>query len=406
LDKALARRKEELTDIKIRGGLTPLPLIAVVESDRNREEFTFNSWHFSSYERTLHDANLCNYIPMTFRYLPHFYRNHISVDVAFVPAAKMSNDGYFSLGVSHAATMAIVDKAKIVVVEECEHYPVTCNERRIHISEVDQVVCGEHSPLPDIVSKLPSEAERAIANIIVSMIDSGSVLQLGIGGLPDMVGTLIAESDLKELGCHTEMIGNSYLQLYKAGKLSNGKKNIHRNKSIWTIAIGNSELYQWLNNNAETQSYSVDYINAPEIIASHEKMVCINSALEVDLYGQTCAESVGDRNISGSGGQLDFLTGAFLSPDGKGFICLTSTYKAAKGEEKSRIVPAMTNGNIVTDPRSQAFYIVTEYGAVNLAGLSTWERAEKIISIAHPKFRDGLIREAARMKIWRQANKR
>jgi acyl-CoA hydrolase len=220
-----------------------------------------------------------------------------------------------------------------------------------------------------------------------------------------MVGTLIADSDLKELGCHTEMIGNAYLQLYKAGKLTNSRKTIHRNESIWTVAIGTNELYQWLNDNAGAQSYPVDYINAPDVIAAHEKMVCVNSALEVDLYGQTCAESVGSRNISGSGGQLDFLTGAFLSPGGKGFICLTSTYRAADGEVKSRIVPTMSDGNIVTDPRSQTFYIVTEYGAVNLAGLSTWERAEKIISIAHPSFRDELVREADRMKIWRRGNK-
>jgi acyl-CoA hydrolase len=406
LDEALANRKEELYDIKIRGGLTPLPRIAVVCADMNRDTFTFNSWHFSSYERSLHDKNLCNYIPMTFRYLPHFYRNHILVDVAFVPAARMNSDGYFSLGVSHAAAMDIVDNAKIVVVEECEHYPVTFNDRQIHISEVDYVVGGKHSSLPDVTSKPPSDAEAKIANSIVPMIDNGSVIQLGIGGLPDMVGSLIAESDLKELGCHTEMIGNAYLELYKAGKLTNGRKAIHPNKSVWTVAIGTNELYQWLHENDEAESYPVDYINAPDVIASLEKMVCINSALEVDLYGQACAESVGGRNISGSGGQLDFLTGAFLSPGGKGFICLTSTYTTKDGEIKSRIVPSMPSGSIVTDPRSQAFYIVTEYGAASLAGLSTWERAEKIISLAHPMFRDELIRAAEKMKIWRSSNKR
>jgi acyl-CoA hydrolase len=317
----------------------------------------------------------------------------------------MDEEGFFSMGLSDAATRAIVEAAGIVIVEECEHYPRTFSEKPLHISEVDHVVSGTHSSLPDTVNKPPSKEELLIADQIVPMIGNGSTLQLGIGGLPDTIGTLIAESDIKDLGCHTEMIGDAYVKLFSAGKLTNAKKRIHKGKSVWTLAIGTSELYRWLDQNSDAVSYPVDYINAPEVIASNEKMICINSALEVDLYGQTCAESVGVRNISGSGGQLDFLTGAFLSPGGKGFICLTSTFVTKEGQIKSRIVPTMSGGSIITDPRSQAFYIVTEYGAVNLAGLSTWERAEKIISIAHPMFREELICDAERMKIWRRTNK-
>jgi acyl-CoA hydrolase len=406
LDRALARRRNELSDIKIRGGLTQTPYIAVVEADRKRETFTFNSWHFSSYERKLHDANLCNYIPMTFRYLPYFYRNHIHADVAFVAAAPMDENGFFSMGLSDAATRAIAENARIVIIEECEHYPQSLCEKPLHISEVDHVVRGVHSPLPDTLNKPPSAEELSIANQIVPMIGHGSALQLGIGGLPDTIGALIAESDIKDLGCHTEMIGDAYVKLQRAGKLTNAKKNIHRGKSVWTVAIGTNELYTWLDHNPDALSCAVDYTNAPEVIAAHENMVSINSALEVDLYGQMCAESVGARNISGAGGQLDFLTGAFLSPGGKGFICLTSTFVDKEGQMKSRIVPAISAGNIITDPRSQAFSIVTEYGAVSLAGSSTWERAEKMISIAHPAFRAELIHEADRMKIWRRTNKR
>jgi acyl-CoA hydrolase len=202
------------------------------------------------------------------------------------------------------------------------------------------------------------------------------------------------------------MIGDAYVKLQRAGKLTNAKKNIHRGKSVWTVAIGTNELYTWLDHNPDALSCAVDYTNAPEVIAAHENMVSINSALEVDLYGQMCADSVCSINISGAAGQLDFLTGAFLSPGGKGFICLTSTFVDKDGQMKSRIVPAISAGNIITDPRSQAFSVVTEYGAVNLAGSSTWERAEKMISIAHPAFRAELIREADRMKIWRRTNKR
>ncbi|MDR2163524.1 MAG: butyryl-CoA:acetate CoA-transferase [Clostridiales Family XIII bacterium] len=408
LDSALAKRKGELKDVKIRGGLVVAPRIEVVESDRLRETFTYNSWHFGAYERKLHDANLCNYIPMTFRYLPHFYRNHIPVDVAFLTGSVMDEKGYFSVGLTNAATRAIMQKARIVIMEENENYPAARGdgfENTVHISEVDMVVRGEHRPLPELANKEPTREEKEIAKHIVGLIENGSILQFGIGGLPDVVGTMIADSDLKDLGCHTEMLGDAYVKIHRAGKLSNHTKNRHRGKSIWTIALGSRDVYEWIDENDDIWSYPVDYVNATEVIAANDKMVCVNSALEADLYGQVCAESVGTRNISGSGGQLDFLTGAFLSDGGKGFICLTSTYRSTDGEVKSRIVPTMSEGNIVTDPRSQAFYLVTEYGAVNLAGLSTWERAEKIVSIAHPSFRDELIRAADRQKIWRRSNR-
>jgi acyl-CoA hydrolase len=320
----------------------------------------------------------------------------------------MNNDGYFSIGLSNAGVKAIIAKAKTVVLEENEKLPFSLGEESmsmIHISEADMVVSGKHSPIPDIVNKNPSLEEYEIAKHIVGMMENGSVLQLGIGGIPDTVGKLIADSDIKDIGCHSEMLGDAYLKIHKAGKLTNKSKNTNKGKSVWSLAIGTNELYEWLDENKDASSYPVDYVNSPEVIASNDKMICINSALEVDLYGQTCAESVGTRNISGSGGQLDFLTGAFLSPKGKGFICLTSTFVTKEGQVQSRIVPTMSAGNIITDPRSQAFYIVTEYGVVNLAGLSTWERAEMMISIAHPTFRAELIHEADKMKIWRRTNK-
>jgi acyl-CoA hydrolase len=408
LDEALAKRKDELADVKIRGGLRVTPHIAVVEADRNRDVFTYNSWHFGAYERKLHDANLCNYIPMTFRYLPYFYRNHLHVDAAFLAVSKMDENGYFSFGLSNAAAKSIARKAKILVLEENEQSPRVCGNaynHAIHVSEADMIVRGEHAPMPHLLNKTPAEAEIAIARRIVGMIENGSVLQLGIGGLPDVVGNMIAESDLKDLGCHTEMIGDAFVKIANAGKLTNARKTTDTGKSVWTLALGTQELYERIDLNPQTWSYPVDYVNDPHVIAANDKMVCINSALEADLYGQVCAETVGDRNISGSGGQLDFLTGAFLSDGGQGFICLTSAYTSPDGELKSRIVPSMSPGNIVTDPRSQAFYIVTEYGAVNLAGLSTWERAEQIISIAHPTFRDALIEAADQQRIWRRSNK-
>jgi len=344
---------------------------------------------------------------MTFRYLPFFYRKHISVDVAFIAVSKMDKDGYFSAGLSSTATKAIAENAKTVVLEVNEKYPLsnTGKGHAIHISEVDKVVEGKHRLPPELPVKPPSLEEREIARHIVGLVENGAVLQLGIGALPDVVGCLIADTDIKDLGCHSEMLGNAYLKLWRAGKLTNKIKRIHKGKSIWTLALGSQELYDWIDGNDEACSYSVDYTNDPDMIAQNDKLISVNSAVSVDLYGQTCAESAGTRNISGSGGQLDFLTGSFYSKGGRGFICLTSSYKDRHGKVHSRIVPTLGCGDIVTDPRSQAFYLATEYGIVNLAGLSTWERAEKIISIAHPDFREELISHAVQQKIWRRSNK-
>ena len=404
LDKALAARKTALKDVKVRGGLTIYPYIAVAEEDKQRQSFIYNSWHFSAYERKLHDMDLCNYIPMTFRYLPNFYRKgFIHSDVAFVCGSKMDEKGNFSTGISNTSARALVEYASFVILEENENYPRVCGDgfnNVINISEVDMVVTGKHRSLPCLNCKEQTDEDVKIAEFILSKIENGSILQLGIGGLPDMVGKMLAESDLKDLGCHTEMIGDAFVVLHEAGKLTNATKTVHKGKSVWTLALGTEKTYEWLDNNEEAWTYPVDYVNYLENIAINDKMVSINSALEADLYGQTCAETVGARNISGAGGQLDFLTGAFFSDGGKGILCMTSTYTTADGEVKSRIVPTMSPGNVVTDPRSQAFYFATEFGIVNLAGLSTWERAEKMISIAHPDFRDELIAAAETRKIW------
>jgi acyl-CoA hydrolase len=407
IDRALAARREELADVKIRGGLTLIPRISVVESDTDRSVFTYNSWHFSAYERKLHDRGLCSYIPMTFRYMPHFYRKHLTVDVAFIAVSRMDERGYFSTGISCAANRAIVDKAKRVIVEVNGRYPFACagDEDLVHVSEVDGIVEGDHSPFPEPAAKPASDDDIRIARQIVPMIGSGAVLQFGIGGLPEIVGNMIADSDIRDLGCHTEMFGTACLNLHRAGKITNRRKRGHRGRSVWTLALGSNDVYEWLDGNKEACAYPVDYVNDPAVIARNDDMVCINSALEVDLYGQICAESVGARQISGSGGQLDFLTGAFYSEGGKGFVCLPSSYRDAGGVLRSRITPSMTSGSVITDPRSQACYIVTEYGCAHLAGLSTWERAERLISIAHPAFRDGLIRAAEEQKIWRKSNR-
>lgn len=408
IDTALGNRTGELSDVKVRGALSLHPVM-VVEKDRERRSFTYSSWHFSGYERKYHDQDLCNYIPMVYRNLPDFYRKHIDVDVACLSVSPINKHGYFSFSLSNSAARAISEKSKKIIVEVNPAMSWAASDRDgyIHISEVDAVVESDQTSVPQLLTGAPTETDFTIAKLITQRLKDNSVIQLGIGGMPNTVGQMIAQSDLKDLGMHTEMLCDAYLDMFKAGKLTNKKKTLDRNKGVWSICLGSNELYQWVDQNPGLSSGPVNYVNCPEVMAQHDRLVAINNCVEVDLYGQTCAESSGFRHISGTGGQLDFLTGAFMAKEGQSFICMSSTYfDKSEGVTKSRISPSLPAGGIVSDPRSQAFYLVTEWGIVNLAGRTTWERAELIISLAHPDFREDLIKQAEKMHIWRRTNKR
>ena len=406
LDAALAKRRDELQDVKIRGNLLFGPIQAV-EVDPSREHFIYNSWHCSGYERKLCDKNLCNFIPMIFRNLGWYYTNFLTVNVAMMAVTPMDRHGYFNFSCATGIAKAIMDKADIVILEVNEHLPRILGgfDECIHISEVDCVVEGEHPPLPQFPIAEASEEDKKIASFIVPHIVDGATLQLGIGTMPNVVGGMISDSDLKDLGMHTELCGDAYLRMFEAGKLTNRRKTFQKDKGVTGLVFGSRELYDWVDQNPGVVVEPLSYVNDPGIIAKHDNMISINSCISVDLYGQICAESAGLRHISGTGGQLDYLTGAAMSKGGKAFICMTSSFVDKKGERHSRILPRF-DGDIVTDPRSQAFWIVTEYGAENLAGCSTWERAEKLVSLAHPDFRDELIRAADAQRIWHRSNKR
>ena len=406
LDAALAKRKDELWDVKLRGNLIFGP-IRVVEADPTREHFIYNSWHCSGYERKLCDMGLCNYIPMVFRNMVSYYRNHITVNVAMLAVTPMDKHGYFNLSCATGTARGVLEQADIVIVEVNEHLPRIFGgfDESVHISEVDFVVEGEHAPLPQFPVAEPTAEDVAIADLIVPHITDGATLQLGIGGMPNVVGARLAQSDLKDLGMHTELCGDAYYKLYAAGKLTNQRKTFQRGKGVTGMVFGSQKLYDWVDQNPGAVVEPLEFVNAPETIAKLDNMVSINNCVAVDLYGQVCAESAGLRHISGTGCQLDYLTGAPMARNGQAFICMTSSYVDKKGVRHSRIMPHF-NGDIVTDPRSQAFNLVTECGLGNLAGRSTWERAEMLVSIAHPDFRDELIAAAEQQKIWLRSNKR
>lgn len=406
LDAALAARKDELWDVKVRGNLLFGP-IQVVEADPSREHFFYNSWHCSGYERKLCDQNLCNFTPMVFRNLGWYYENFLTVNVAMMAVTPMDKHGYFNFSCATGVAKPILDKADIVILEVNEHLPRINGgfDECIHISEVDCVVEGEHAPLPQFPIAEASEEDRKIAEFIVPHIVNGATLQLGIGTMPNVVGAMISDSDLRDLGMHTELCGDAYYRIAQAGKLTNRCKTFQKGKGVTGLVFGSKELYEWADQNPGVVVEPLSFVNDPGVIARHDNMISINSCISADLYGQVCAESAGLRQISGTGGQLDYLTGAAMSKGGKAFICMTSSFLDKKGVRHSRILPYF-QGDIVTDPRSQAFWIVTEFGACNLAGRSSWERAEMLISLAHPDFREELIAAADGQRIWRRSNKR
>lgn len=409
LDKALAARMPELHDIKIRGGIL-LKVPEIFKVGNAPEHFCWNSWHMSGIERKAIAQGIAYYGPIRYSELPRYYMDlDCPSDVVMIQVAPMDSRGYFSFGPNASHLEAVCKRAKTIIVEVNEKMPYCWggDASAVHITKVDMIVEGEN---PDILemkgSDVMTDVDKKVAEYILEEIPNGACLQLGIGGMPNAVGKLIAESDLKDLGVHTEMYVDAYVEMAKAGKINGSRKNIDTNKQVYAFAAGSQELYDYIDNNPEMYSASVGYVNDVRTVSALDNFMSINNAVNIDLFGQVNAESAGVKHISGAGGQLDFVLGAYLSRGGKSFICCSSTFKDKAGNLKSRILPVLDSGSIVTDTRTNTHFVVTEYGKVNLKGLSTWQRAEKLISIAHPQFRDELIKDAQKMGIWRASNKR
>ena len=408
LDEALARRAPELEDVKVRGGIS-LWKPAIFDIEDPVHHIIFNSHHMSAVERHHIASGAGFHEPMRYSELPRYYTDHITPpDVAMFQVTPMDKHGYFNFGLSASHLRAVIEKSKVVIVEVNRNMPRCLGgfDNCIHISEVDMIVEGRNDPMGIQPSNPATEVDKAVAKLIVEQIPNGACLQLGIGGMPNTVGAMLCESDLKDLGVHTEMYVDAYVDLAMAGKVTCMKKNLDRGRQVYAFAAGTQKLYDYLDDNPACMAAPISYTNDVRTVAQLDNFISINNAVDVDLYGQVNGETAGIKQISGAGGQQDFVLGAYLSKGGKSFICCSSTFKKKDGTLESRIRPTLETGSVVTDARPCPQWFVTEYGKVNLKGLTAWQRAEALISVAHPDFREQLIQDAEKMRLWRRSNKR
>ena len=403
LDEALAARVDEFENVLLRSTTCPFPP-AVVMADKNMEHVMYNDWHFSPASRKLGDYGLCRYIPMNYHEGPDTIRTGRvgSIDVAMFMMGPPDEDGYLNIGTSSSITPEYIRHAKHIIVEINDSVPKCYSDEysKVHVSQIDTFVQGPNKPLIEVPTAPPTEVDAKIAELVVSLVENGSCIQLGIGTMPNAVGQLIGESGLRDLGVHTEMLCDAYVSMYEGGCISGKYKTTDPGKIVYTFATGTKKLYDFLDGNEECMIAPVDYTNDPYIISENDKMVCLNNALEVDLFGQVASETSGYRQISGTGGQLDFMIAATRSKGGKGLICLSSTFTGKDGTMHSRIRPFIEPNTIVTVPRSYCQYVITEYGIADLRAKTSWERAEALINIAHPDFRQELEDAAKAAHIW------
>jgi acyl-CoA hydrolase len=393
-DQALAERAGELENVSIRAALSMRPR-QVLECDPEGRAFQWFNWHLSGYDRKQHDLGRCNYIPMNFGEAPGLYRRFTPpIDLVCVKTTPADANGNFNLGCATTYLRAMIEQARLVIVETCASMPRCLGpDNDLPAAQVDFVIDGGDAPLPLLPAAPPGAVERQVAARIAAEIEDGACIQIGIGGMPNAVCSLLRDANLKDLGVQTEMMVDGIADLIEAGIVTNSRKATHPGRSVYSFAAGSQRLYRLLHDNPDFLALSVDQTNLPAEIARNAKVVSVNNTAEIDLQGQAASESVGFRHVSGTGGQLQFVRGAYASEGGKSFLCLSSTYEK-QGVRRSRIVSTLTQGSIVTTPRTDVMYVVTEYGIANLKGRSVAERATAMIGLAHPDFREQLERDA------------
>ena len=346
------------------------------------------SWFSSGGARKAVNGGWGDLIPAYYRDMPGAILRNYDYDVYVASVSPMDSHGYFSLATTASFSEAMIAKAKRIFVEVNAKQPRCLCGTQIHVSQVAAIVENTHD-LPVLPPVVIDDVSRTIGNLIAEQIPNGACIQLGIGAIPDATGSALKTKH--DLGIHTEMFTDSMVELLECGAVNNSKKQIHRGKTVTTFAFGSQRIYDFMNDNPAFEVLPVDYVNDPNVICQNDNMISINAALEVDLFGQVCAESVGTKHMSGTGGQVDYVRGACQSRGGKSFIAFSST---AKGGTISKIKNILTPGAIVTTSKNDVDYIVTEYGIAHLRGETLSSRARQLIAIAHPDFRDELTFEA------------
>jgi 4-hydroxybutyrate CoA-transferase len=380
---AMVRNKDQYENVEI------VHMVAMGKAEYCQEgmekHFHHNTIFLGKSTRKAAEDGRADVTPCYFSEFPQLLRD-LTVDVAMVQVSPPDKHGYCSFGVSVDYTKPAAECARIVIAQVNKNMPRTLGDSFIHVSEIDYIVEAD-TPIIELPAAKIGEVERKIGEHCASLINDGDTLQLGIGAIPDAV--LLFLKDKKDLGIHSEMISDGVVELVKAGVITNKRKTLHPGKSVVTFLMGSRELYDYVNDNPEVEMYPVDYVNDPRVIMQNDNLVSINSCVQVDLMGQVVSTSVGLKQISGVGGQVDFVRGANMSKGGKTIMAMPST---AAGGKVSKIVPLIDEGAAVTTNRYDVNYVVTEYGIAQLKGKTLRDRARALINIAHPDFRPGLIK--------------
>ncbi len=388
---ASAARQGRYSKLTMRALLPFVATKATVLQPDLKEVIRWESLFLGGADREAVKEGRAGFTPNYFHQVPRLLSEFIPVDVCIATVSPMDKHGYMSLGVAVDYTSTAARVARVLLLEVNEHMPRIHGRSFIHISEATAVV-ENNAPLPELPAPALRPEDEAIGRSIAEMVPNGATLQLGIGGVPNAVAQYLR--DHRELGIHSEMFTDSMVDLIEDGVATGTRKTLHPQKAVFTFAAGSQRSYRFLDDNPYCEAHPVSYTNDPATIARNNDLISVNAAIEVDLTGQCCSESMGPVQFSGTGGQVDFARGAFNSPGGKSFIAFYST---AKSGEVSRVVPMLTPGAAVTTPRQEVHYLVSEHGVALLKGKSVPERAQAIIGLAHPKFRESLTHGARQL---------
>ncbi len=384
-------RRRELRDLKVYSLLPMQNAATTILSPDLAGLILPHCWFVSGADRDQVRTGKHVFVPNQFHQIPRLIRDFMEVDVTISTVSPMDQAGFFSFGTVNDYITTAARHCQRLIVEVNRHMPRVFGESLLHVSEVDAIV--EHdAPLVELIPNPPKPEAETIGRLIAAMVPDGATLQLGLGGIPNAVCHYLEGH--KDLGIHSELMCPGMVHLIKKGVITGRRKNLHPRKHVFTNALGDREMYEFMHDNPSMESYRVSYTNKPSVIAANDNMISINSTLEVDLLGQCNSEFMGGFEFSGTGGQLDYVRGAFNSKGGKSIIAFYST---AHNGEVSRVVPRFDPGTVVTTPRMDTHYLVTEFGVVNVMGKSSRERALEIVKLAHPKFRDHLMAEARKM---------